>query len=61
MAELGDTLAQRGKTYGDFSDNAFIAQALKDVVRKGVNYNSAPAFVKEGIDMILSKISRTVS
>lgn len=56
-----NTLDQRGKSYGDFSDNAKVAQELKALVRKGSSWNAMPPHMKEGLDMILSKVSRMVT
>lgn len=33
---IDNTLAERGARYGDFTDHAEIAQALQDVMRKGL-------------------------
>lgn len=54
-------LAERGKTHGDFTDNARIMQALKEVARSGVNYQRLTAVQREAIDMILHKIGRIVT
>jgi hypothetical protein len=54
-------LAERGTNYGDFSDNAEIAQTLKDSVRFSKNWLEAPDYVREATDLILSKIARCFS
>lgn len=59
--DLNNTLSERGNSYGDFTDNAFIAQQLKDVVRCGRAWVDATAAQREAVDMILSKISRLVT
>lgn len=61
MADLKETLAQRGATYGDFSLNAIIAQEMKVSARNGASWDAMPAYIQEGIDIILSKISRAVT
>lgn len=59
--EIKNILNERGNTHGDFSDNAYIAQELKKVVRTGSIYNAMTAVQMEAIDMILHKIARAVS
>ena len=59
--DLNKTLNERGVSYGDFTDNAFVAQQLKDVVRTGRAWIDATSAQREAIDMILSKISRLVT
>lgn len=61
MPTLHDVLDERGNNYGDFSDNALVAQELKAGVRRGISWHIMPPYMKEGIDMILSKISRAVT
>ena len=58
---LDQILAQRGKTHGDFTDNAQVSQDLKQVVEASVNWDKLSAVQKEAIHMILHKISRIVS
>ena len=58
---IEDTLKERGKSYGDFIDNATIAQELKDVVRGGEAWFEMPPDMREAVHMICSKISRMVT
>lgn len=58
---IDETLKERGESYGKFSDNAEIAQKLKRIVRQGKKWEEMPFDMCEAIDMILSKISRTVT
>lgn len=58
-----DTLTARGKSYGDFRDNARIAQNIKLAmqsspvwIRGGVSYD-----MMEALDLIASKIGRMLS
>ena len=55
------TLIERGKNYGDFSDNARYAQLLKTVVRNAKAWKDAPPYAQEAIDLILSKFARMLS
>lgn len=54
-------LKQRGKTHGDFEDNARIAQALKSTVRQEEGWQDLDDVNREAIEMILHKIARWVS
>lgn len=58
---IEDTLKERGTTYGEFIDNATIAQELKDIVRDGKAWFEMPPDMREAVHMIFSKISRMVS
>lgn len=59
--KLDDTLKARGQTYGDFTDNAAVAQEIKDAVRRSPHYNNLRPIHKEAIDVMASKISRIVT
>ena len=57
---LDQILAERKTQHGDFSDNARIAQCLKNYVRNSMK--SELNFVQqEAMDMILHKISRIMA
>lgn len=55
------TLKERGKRYGEFVDNAAIAQELKDTMRVSPRWKELEADQKECLDMIASKISRILT
>lgn len=59
-ARVGDILAQRGSSYGDFSANAQIAQRIKRAVEDGTTYPALSFAHKEAIDLIITKLSRIV-
>ena len=59
MSNVENTLAERGKRYGDFKTHAEITQELKDVVRS-YDGNLDPIH-KEAIDMIMHKIGRILN
>lgn len=59
--EIHAIIKQRGNTYGDFRDNGSIAQAIKDIMRESPGWNSAPSYLREGLDMIALKVSRILS
>lgn len=53
-------LEERGKTHGDFGDNARISQTLKDVV-KSIDVDQFNVVQLEALDMICLKLSRIAS
>jgi hypothetical protein len=55
---LDETLKERGSRYGEFRDNAEIAQAFKDVARKCAGWQKLSPAQRECIDMIFAKLSR---
>ena len=63
MPTIEDTLKERGRTHGDFRNNAEISQALKLVFRDSSNWESGglPVYVEEALDAIATKIARILS
>ena len=59
--DLDKILKERGERYGDFTDNALVAQSLKDVLRAAVGWDKLRPVHREGADMICSKLSRIVT
>ena len=57
---MQEILDQRGSRYGDFIDNATIAQAMK-MAAIGNVWADMDADAREAIDMICTKISRIVT
>lgn len=55
------TLAERERTYGDFEDNAEMAQRLKSVMRTGEAWCRLDPDQREALEMIASKVSRIVT
>jgi hypothetical protein len=59
MTDIQDTLNERQKTHGSFSDNAHISQAIKLIVehaRASLTHVQA-----ETLDLIATKLSRILS
>jgi len=56
--ETKQILEQRGKTHGDFSDNARFSQQLKFIVEMSPNWENMSDVQREALHMILHKISR---
>lgn len=60
-AEISDTLAERGKDYGKFADQARITQALKAVMKDTPNWDKLDPDMKEALDMTVHKIARILN
>jgi len=62
-AGIEQTLKEREETHGDFSSNAEIAQIIKNVFRGNAKdgWTNMPSEVREGLDMIASKLCRILS
>ena len=56
-----DTLTERGKNYGDFTDNADYAQRIKQVFYESKAWHNMPTYMQEALDLIASKIGRMLS
>lgn len=54
-------LSERGSRYGDFTDNALVAQELKEAMRRGKSWGRMTPYLMEALDQIASKISRIVT
>jgi len=59
MADVKDTLAERGKLYGDFTGHSAITTQLKDIVRK--HDSRLGSLHREALDMIMHKIGRILN
>lgn len=51
-------LKSRHNTYGEFSSNAALAQAIKSIFRQGPNWSLLKPYQQEALDQTASKISR---
>lgn len=56
-----EILAERGKTHGDFTDNARVMQALKNVMADSPNWAGLTDVQREALHMIVHKIGRICS
>lgn len=59
--DIENTLTERGDRYGEFCDNAKIAQKMKLSIRDSKNWDELSYAQQEALDMICSKISRIVT
>jgi len=58
---IDEILEERGSRYGNFEDNAYIAQGLKDTMRQAEGWSVKPSTVCEALDQIQSKIARILN
>jgi len=58
---MSDIVDERQKTHGDFYRVAMMAQELKDVIRRGNNWKALDDTEREALEMIATKIGRTLS
>lgn len=61
MNAIDKTLEDRGKTHGDFEENALVAQAIRTALREGGNWDSLFAHQQLALDEIALKMARIVS
>lgn len=58
MTELDKTLAERGKTHGDWEEQSRVSQTLKTVMRGQPGWSELSDMQKETLEMEAVKISR---
>jgi len=58
---IEETLAERGKRYGDFAGHAKITQALKDVMRSAPGWERLSPSQKEALEMDAHKTGRILN
>ena len=61
MSNLEDTLNDRGREYGNFDDQAAIAQDLKGIIHSCSGWDRLTPAQAEALDMIVHKISRILN
>lgn len=64
MADVQETLAERGKRYGDFRDHAEIAQAIKAAMYSAGGcgkWGALPDMHKQALETIADKIARILN
>lgn len=58
---IANLLAERSTTHGDFTDNAYIMQRLKDIIHASKNWTTMTDVQREALHMILHKVGRICS
>jgi Domain of unknown function (DUF6378) len=61
VTDIEAILEQRHSVHGDFHQDARIAQALKYVMREGVNWSDLTDIQKEALDHFATKIARILA
>lgn len=61
MANIQDTLDERGKRYGDFSDHAVISQDILDAYMKAPKWAALSPDKKQALRMFADKAARILN
>lgn len=61
VQKLDTTLVERGGRYGDFTNNARVAQQIREIVRACESWSKMTPVEREALDAIILKISRIVT
>lgn len=61
MADIDKILAERGKSHGDFSNQAECTQDLKKAFYNWAQHNNLTPYMKEAAEMILHKLARAAT
>lgn len=61
MPDIHDTLAERGKQYGEFHEQSEIAQCLKMEMRRTEGWDRLTYDKRECLDMFANKIARILN
>lgn len=61
MTDIQQTLAERGKTHGNFPKQSQTAQSLKEVMRNTPNWALMSDDKCEALELIATKISRILN
>ena len=61
MTNINDTLSERGKTHGRYSEVAGFAQGMKALMHAMPNWEELSSVQCEALDMVASKIGRVLS
>lgn len=56
--DIEETLGERQKTYGDFTDVAHRAQTIKAAMRSSKGWNLMASCQRESLEMIANKLAR---
>jgi hypothetical protein len=58
--EIGQILEERGTRYGEFEDQSFLSQSLKDIMRHG-GWDRLGDDQKEALEMMAVKMARILN
>lgn len=60
MADINETLAERGSKYGEFRDNACVTQVVINILGAMPGWRAMTNMQREATHMIVHKLSRAV-
>ena len=67
MANIDETLEERGRRYGSYAEHAAVSQGIKEILYNALRYNknvdldSLDDDIKETLEMIAHKLGRIVN
>lgn len=61
MPTIDDTLAERGKRYGEFDSHAYLTQAIKGAMRESEGWDELDPDMIECLEMVAHKIGRIIN
>lgn len=61
IPQIEDTLAERGRRYGDFAEHAELAQALSNILRRAHGWGRLTPVKRQALTVIMDKIARILS
>ena len=59
--DIEKVLEERGKSYGEFVDHAFITQSIKSAMKDSNNWHKLSCDMKESLEMIAHKMGRILN
>jgi Domain of unknown function (DUF6378) len=59
--EIKTIMADRGKSYGAYADNAHLTQRFKKLLRDAPSFHQMPDWLREAFEMTLHKIARAAN
>jgi hypothetical protein len=61
MADIDDTLTERGSRYGEFCEHARVTQNIKRAMADSKNWNQLDDAMREALEMVAHKIGRILN
>ena len=61
MQTESELIEEREKTHGDYSENARLSQATKDLWRSGRNWSALTPRQRESLELIATKVGRILA
>jgi hypothetical protein len=61
MTDIQTIIAERAKTHGLFSDQACLAQSLKEIMRESPTWDKMDSAQREALEMVQHKVARVLA